>query len=327
MFLFSADAATAAADEQMPDGTLDFESIFQAIQEDDHLPETVIVALMHTLRDIRYPEPNVLELRVPITVCGDTHGQIFDLFQLFEISGHLADETTIEYLSLGDYVDRGYYSLETLGLLAALKVKYPSRVFLLRGNDESRQVNHMHGFCSDCMHVYGHIGVWTLCNEIFDLLPITALIAKAIFCVHGGLSKNIDFVEQFDLIVRRTELPAEGPLCDVCWSDPDDVEEWVVNKRGAGWLFGWNQVKKFLQLNGLRFMARSDQMVMEGFQWYFDNSLITVWSAPNYMYRAGNKACVMKLSSGLDVDIRIFEPHEDSLRRKPEDLPAMPYFA
>jgi diadenosine tetraphosphatase ApaH/serine/threonine PP2A family protein phosphatase len=311
----------------MSNGALDFPSIFQTIHEGNHLPETVIVALMHTLQDILYQEPNVLELPVPITVCGDIHGQIFDLFQLFEISGHLTDETTIEYLFLGDYVDRGYYSLETFGLLAALKVKYPSRVFLLRGNHESRQVNHMYGLYSDCMQVYGHIGVWTLCNEVFDLLPITAVIAKAVFCVHGGLSKNVDFVEQFDLIVRRTELPTEGPLCDVCWSDPGDVEEWVLNQRGAGWLFGGNQVKKFLRLNGLRFMARSHQMVMEGFQWYFDNSLITVWSAPNYMYRSGNKACVMKLSNGLDVDIRVFEAHEDSLRKKPEDVTVISSFA
>jgi diadenosine tetraphosphatase ApaH/serine/threonine PP2A family protein phosphatase len=188
----------------------------------------------------------------------------------------------------------------------------------------------MYGFYTDCLQIYGHIGVWTLCNEVFDLLPITAIIGNRVFCTHGGLSKGIDLVEQFDLIPRRVELPTEGPLCDVCWSDPDDVEDWVVNQRGAGWLFGREQVRHFLQLNGLSLIARSHQLAQEGFQWYFDQTLITVWSAPNYMYRAGNRASVMKLPDNFqtadDVRLELFDADPRGGTRKPEDV-MLGYFA
>jgi diadenosine tetraphosphatase ApaH/serine/threonine PP2A family protein phosphatase len=279
----------------MTEETLDFPAIFDTLKDGNHLIEPSFVSLMHSLQDILYQEPNLLELHLPITVCGDTHGQIYDLMHLFEISGAMTDDNSLDYLFMGDYVDRGYYSLENFAFLAALKVKYPNRIWLLRGNHESRQVNHMYGFYADCLQVYGHIGVWTLCNDIFDLLPITAVISKRVFCTPGGLSKGIDLLEQFDLISRRVELPTEGPLCDLCWSDPDDVEDWDVNQRGAGWLFGQEQVRHFLELNGLSLIARSHQLAQEGFQWHFDQTLITVWSAPNYMYRAGNRASVMKL--------------------------------
>lgn len=306
---------------------IDYDMIFEQIRNGNHLSEPVIQKLMDRMKEILYQECNVLELRAPITVCGDIHGQLFDLFQLFSKSGEIDEGTDTVYLFMGDYVDRGYYSLETFSYLAALKCKFTDRIYLLRGNHESRQVNQIYGFYNDCLQVYGHVGVWTLCNEVFDLLPISAIVDKKIFCVHGGLSKGIDLIEQLDLLTRRTELPTEGPLSDLCWSDPDNVQQWVMNQRGAGWIFGKPQVEKFLHTNKLSLIARSHQLAMDGYQWFFDKQLITVWSAPNYMYRAGNKATIMKVSGPeLNTELIEFDAHPDSLVRKPDDI-VLSYFA
>ena len=305
---------------------LDFDNIFETISKGEHLPEPTVVSLLNIVRPILFEEPNVLELSSPITVCGDIHGQLFDLFKLFDIAGHISPDNNNVYLFMGDYVDRGYYSLETFAYLIALKIKYPSRIYLLRGNHESRQVNQMYGFYNDCVQAYGHIGVWSLANDTFDLLPISAIVDQKVFCVHGGLSKGIDLIEQLDLLQRRVELPPEGSLCDLCWSDPADVQQWTMNQRGAGWMFGKPQVEQFLHANNLKFIARSHQLAMNGYQWYFDNQLITVWSAPNYMYRAGNKATVMKLDQTLTPQLIEFVEHPESSSRKPDELP-LSYFA
>ena len=305
---------------------VDCSAILATIREGGHLTEPQVFSMMYSLREILYRECNVLELRAPITVCGDIHGQLWDLFQIFDVAGEISDDNSVTYLFMGDYVDRGYYSLETFAYLVALKLKHPNRIFLLRGNHESRQVNHMYGFYNDCIQLYGHVGVWSLCNDIFDLLPIAAVIDGGVFCVHGGLSKAVDLVEQLDLLSRRIELPTEGPLCDLCWSDPADIDNWEMNSRGAGWIFGRAPVEKFLRLNGLKMIARSHQMAMEGYEWYFDKKLITVWSAPNYMYRAGNKATVMKLDENLNPELVGFDAHPDSMTKKPDDI-VLGYFA
>lgn len=302
-------------------GDNEINEILETIKEGNHLPEIKLVNLMRRLKDILYQECNVLELPVPIIICGDIHGQLFDLFNLFDKVKSCVGNSEPTYLFMGDYVDRGYYSIETFAYLAALKVSHPQKYLLLRGNHESRQVNLQYGFYNDCVQVYGHTGIWTLCNEIFDLLPISAIVDNHFFCVHGGLSKEIKLVEQLDLLQRRTDLPPQGALSDLCWSDPEEnITEWTLNKRGAGYLFGKPQVEEFLHLNNLKMVTRSHQLAMEGYQYFFDEQLITVWSAPNYMYRAGNKATVMKVDEHCNFELIGFEAHKDSLTKKPEEL-------
>lgn len=302
----------------------DLDWIIEAVYNRRHVTEPQVISLMHALQEVLFNEPSCLDLPGPVTVCGDIHGQLFDVFQLFEVSGEMSDDPSITYLFMGDYVDRGAYSLETFVLLAALKLRYPSRMFLLRGNHESRGQNQGYGFYDNCINIYGHAGVWGLCNETFNLLPLAAVVNKQVFCVHGGLSKNIRLIEEIELMRRNTAIPTEGPMTDFCWSDPGEVADWTVNRRGAGWVFNGTHVREFCHRNGLEVVARSHQVAMEGVEWFFNKSLVTVWSAPKYMGRFQNKACVMKVSSEGELDFVMFDGHVGSTA--PEEI-VVGYFA
>lgn len=304
--------------------------IIETIKQGNSVPEEQLVPLLIKLMEVLYTENNVLELSSPITICGDIHGQLYDLFELFDKATDKKGIRDQKFLFMGDYVDRGRFSIETFAYLAALKLRYPNQFYLLRGNHECRQVNQMYGFFNETQMLYGHAGVWTFCNDVFDLLPMAALIDGRVFSVHGGLSPKITLIESIALLNRQAELPSNGPLCDLCWSDPEEIDTWRENQRGAGWLFGAPQAKEFCFNNGLDFITRSHQLAMEGYKWFFDKKLVTVWSAPNYMYRSGNKACVMKYHPGSSqkdpYDIVMFEPRPENLRKQPEEIPNSPYF-
>ncbi|EGO59119.1 serine/threonine-protein phosphatase PP-X isozyme 2 [Neurospora tetrasperma FGSC 2508] len=284
------------------------------------IPESDVRELCHKAREILIEEGNVVTVNAPVTICGDIHGQFHDLMELFRVGG---DPPDTNYLFMGDFVDRGFYSLETFLLLLCLKVRYPDRMTLIRGNHESRQITTVYGFYDECYRKYGSANVWRYCCDVFDYLALGALVlgasntispsagegtvgnpAGAVLCVHGGLSPLIDKVDKIRLLDRKQEVPHEGAMCDLLWSDPDEIDGWGLSPRGAGFLFGADIVKVFNHRNDLSLIARAHQLVMEGFKEMFDASIVTVWSAPNYCYRCGNVAALLELSeddSGLGV--------------------------
>jgi len=259
--------------------------------------------------DILVEESNVQKIYPPVTICGDIHGQFYDVLELFKVGGECP---RTNYLFMGDFVDRGFYSVETFLLLLALKVRYPDRIFLIRGNHESRQITQVYGFYDECLRKYGSLNVWRYCVEVFDYLSLAALVDGVVLGVHGGLSPTISTIDQVRAIDRKQEVPHEGPMCDLLWSDPEEMTGWGISPRGAGYLFGGDICKQFNYINGLRFIARAHQLVMEGFKWMFDSQLVTVWSAPNYCYRCGNIASVLELDSNLQCEFKVFNaaPHE-----------------
>lgn len=265
-------------------------------------------------------EANVQHLDTPVTICGDIHGQLHDLLTLFQTGGECPGT---QYLFLGDFVDRGFYSVESVLLLLALKVRYPDRIALIRGNHESRQITTVYGFYDECVRKYGSVNVWRYCCEVFDYLALGAIVGGSVFCVHGGLSPEIDSVNQIRVIDRKQEVPHEGGMCDLLWLDPEDVNGWAILPRGAGFLFGGNEVRQFLHKNDVALIARAHQLVMEGYKELFDGGLVTVWLAPNYCYRCGNVALVLTITDSLERQYKVFEAvspdHEVVPKRPPTD--------
>jgi len=176
------------------------------------------------------------------------------------------------------------------------------------------------------MRKYGNPNPWKYCTDIFDYLAIAAVIEGKILCIHGGLSPDIKTLDQIRVIDRKVEIPHEGPFCGLLWSDPEDIESWASNRRGAGWLFGSKVTKEFNHLNGLELICRAHQLVQEGYQfWFPDKNLVTVWSAPNYCYRCGNVAAILELNENLDRKWTIFNAVPESAKSQhPRTL--LPYF-
>eukprot|EP00298_Acanthocystis_sp_HF-20_P016360 c21459_g1_i1.p1 GENE.c21459_g1_i1~~c21459_g1_i1.p1 ORF type:complete len:308 (-),score=106.53 c21459_g1_i1:47-970(-) len=270
------------------------------------LDEILLKKLANKVAEILIEEPNLVQITPPVVIVGDVHGQFHDLREMFKVIGEAPEK---QFLFLGDYVDRGANSLETLVLLLCMKACYPSRITLLRGNHECRQITSAYGFLDECLRKYGTTSAWSLCCDLFDLFPISALVDNKIFCVHGGISPDLPTLDSIYLVNRQQELPIQGKLCDLMWSDPEEhTNLWSLNTRGAGYLFGEQAATAFNHANGLELVCRSHQLSMEGFQYHFNSkNVLTVWSAPNYCYRCGNKATVLELNDRLERNLSFFE--------------------
>ncbi|KAH3675724.1 hypothetical protein WICMUC_002516 [Wickerhamomyces mucosus] len=301
----------------------DVDNAIELLKQCKQIPEKDVYELCTKVQELLIKESNVEILDTPVTICGDIHGQLHDLITLFATVGELPLK---KYLFLGDFVDRGFYSLESLLLLLCYKIRYPDRITLIRGNHESRQITTVYGFYDECLRKYGSANVWRYCCEVFDYLSLGALINGQVFCVHGGLSPDLTSINQIKLIDRKQEVPHEGAMCDLLWSDPDDVPSWGISPRGAGYLFGSNEVSKFLHQNDLSLIARAHQLVMEGYKELFDGDLVTVWSAPNYCYRCGNVAAVLTIDDDLKRNYTIFEASLQDVSNIPSKKPAIDYF-
>ncbi|KAL5318775.1 hypothetical protein ACEPPN_013841 [Leptodophora sp. 'Broadleaf-Isolate-01'] len=356
-----------------------------------YLPEPVMKQLCEKVKECLMEESNIQPVDTPVTICGDIHGQFYDLLELFRIAGGMPGESNVQkpttvissddieppteitnpklrkkirssdsgiesasgeeddeeergrprtagqssrggstggdsaigvnevsgngnqrFIFLGDFVDRGYFSLETFTLLMCLKAMYPDKITLVRGNHESRQITQVYGFYEECQQKYGNASVWKSCCQVFDFLVLAAIVDGEVLCVHGGLSPEIRTVDQIRVVARAQEIPHEGAFCDLVWSDPEDVETWAVSPRGAGWLFGNKVATEFNHVNKLRLIARAHQLVNEGYK-----AFVTVWSAPNYCYRCGNVASIMNVDKDLVPKFSIFSA-------VPEDQRAVP---
>ena len=287
------------------------------------LPEPDLKRLCEIVKGLLLEESNVQPVSSPVTVCGDIHGQFYDLLELFRTGGDIPETN---YVFMGDFVDRGYYSLETFTLLLALEARYPNKITLLRGNHECRQITQVYGFYDECQQKYGNPNAWKYCTQVFDYLTLAALIDGRILCVHGGLSPDLKTLDQIRTIPRNQEIPHEGAFCDLMWSDPEDIENFQVGPRGAGWLFGSRVTTEFCRINKLELICRAHQLVQEGYKYMFpDKNLVTVWSAPNYCYRCGNVASILELDANLNRQFKIFNAVPDSERVIPPRT-SMPYF-
>ena len=304
-------------------GKTDADVWLTTLKQGQVLPERDLRILCEKLKEILIEESNVQPISAPVTICGDIHGQFYDLLELFNKGGEIPET---RYVFMGDFVDRGYHSVETFQYLMCLKLKWPNCITLLRGNHETRQTSTVYGFYDETIRKYGNANPWIYCTEVFDYLGIAAIIEGKIFCVHAGLSPDIKTLDQIRLFERRMEIPHEGPFCDLMWSDPEDIETWALSPRGAGWLFGSRVTTEFNHINDLELIARAHQLVMTGYKyWFKEENLITVWSAPNYCYRCGNVASILSINSNMERKFDIFNAVNDRQSTVPYRT-VVPYF-
>ncbi|KAF7131540.1 hypothetical protein RHSIM_Rhsim09G0169500 [Rhododendron simsii] len=298
------------------------------------LTESEIKQLCVASRDIFMQQPNLLELEAPIKICGtlslslslslcgdfltrgflslwfvagDIHGQYSDLLRLFEYGGF---PPLANYLFLGDYVDRGKQSLETICLLLAYKIKYPENFFLLRGNHECASINRIYGFFDECKRRF-NVKIWKSFTDCFNCLPVAALVDDRILCMHGGLSPDLANLDQIRNLPRPTAVPDTGLLCDLLWSDPcRDVKGWGMNDRGVSYTFGPDKVSEFLAKHDLDLVCRAHQVVEDGYEFFAERQLVTVFSAPNYCGEFDNAGALMSVDENLMCSFQILKPAE-----------------
>jgi len=266
------------------------------------LTEQEIKSICIHARDVFMQQPILLELEAPIKICGDIHGQYYDLLRLFEYGGFPPEAN---YLFLGDYVDRGKQSMETICLLLAYKIKYPENFFILRGNHECASINRIYGFYDECKRRY-NIKLWKTFIDCFNCLPVAAIVDEKIMCMHGGLSPELSQMEQIKRIMRPTDVPDTGLLCDLLWSDPDkDIVGWGENDRGVSFTFGEDIVAQFLRRHDLDLICRAHQVVEDGYEFFARRQLVTLFSAPNYCGEFDNAGAMMSVDETLMCSFQV----------------------
>ncbi|KAG2195044.1 hypothetical protein INT46_008963 [Mucor plumbeus] len=264
-----------------------------------------IVAICKAVHEVFMSQPTLIELNPPVKVMGDIHGQYHDLIRLFEMGGFPPDSN---YLLLGDYVDRGKQSLETILLLFCYKIKYPENFFLLRGNHECANVTRVYGFYDECKR-RTNVKIWKTFVDVFNSLPIAGLIAGKIFCVHGGLSPSLSTMDDIRTIIRPTDVPEFGLLNDLLWADPSDTAfDWEDNERGVSYCFGKKVVNDFLSKFDLDLVCRAHMVVEDGYQFFNERTLVTVFSAPNYCGEFDNFGAIMSVNEELLCSFELLTP-------------------
>ncbi|KAH9916748.1 Metallo-dependent phosphatase [Epithele typhae] len=270
-------------------------------------------AILEQATDLMSREPNLLHVPSPVTVCGDIHGQYYDLMKILEVGGTF-DENS--YLFLGDYVDRGCFGIECLLYLYALKLCYPSRIYLLRGNHECRHLTEYFTFKRECLHKYS-LEIYDACIRSFQALPITALVDGKFFCVHGGISPELDTLKDLENLNRFEEPASKGLLCDLLWADPipnfgheqdptmgaglpPGVPFVDNHTRGCSYYYTYDAACKFLERNNLLGIFRGHEAQDAGYTMHRKTptkkfpSVITIFSAPNYLDVYHNRGAVIK---------------------------------
>ena len=281
------------------------------------LTEAEIRGLCLKSREIFMSQPILLELEAPLKICGDIHGQYYDLLRLFEYGGFPPEAN---YLFLGNYVDIGKQSLETICLLLAYRIKFPENFSLLRGNHECASINRIFGFYDECKRRF-NIRLWKAFTDCFNCLPVAAIIDEKIFCCHGGLSPDLQFMEQIRQIKRPTDVPDQGLLCDLLWANPSkEVMGWGENycierHDGKGrfaivrsFAFGPEIVSKFLAKHDMDLVVRGHEVIEDGYEFFAKRQLITLFSAPNFRGELDNAGTMMSVDETLMCSFQSLKP-------------------
>ena len=288
-------------------------------------------------------ERSLIRIDPPVTIVGDLHGHIMDLFYILSNFGL---PPLKKYLFLGDLVDRGEFSIECVTMVFLLKILYPEQVFLIRGNHEFYYQCSQGGFVEQLQSFYNDPSIIEGFISVFNYLPLGALIANTFICVHGGIGPMVTYLESIDSIQRPINEFGNDIVDSLCWSDPsENVIGYQASNRGLGYLFGKDIMDKFHSKNQTKICIRGHECVMDGFLPQFDDTILTVFSASNYCGLMENKGSVLEICDHfsyepkqwgplpylLRTDVCFMCPHnESSLRRVlkvSQSTKVLPYYA
>ncbi|GMT31207.1 hypothetical protein PFISCL1PPCAC_22504, partial [Pristionchus fissidentatus] len=265
-----------------------------------------IAYICNQARTLLLEQPALIEIEAPVKICGDIHGQFADLLRLFNKTGF---PPTANYLFLGDYVDRGKHNLETILLLLGYKLRYPKTFFLLRGNHELTSINRVYGFLDECVRRYGNKRVHNDIQEVFNVMPLAAVVGEKILCMHGGLSPVLNKLDDLRNMKRPFDDPQVRTLeCDILWSDPmPGVTGFMNSPRGTSHIFGEQALKEKCDMLNIDLVVRAHQVVQDGYEFFCGRKLVTIFSAPHYCAQFDNAAAVMCVDKHLKCSFEILK--------------------
>lgn len=266
------------------------------VNSSDVLNATVINTILNDAIKCFQSQDMLLRISAPLCVVGDIHGQFTDLVHIFNLIGKPPNQ---RYLFLGDYVDRGLHSIETFILLVTLQLRHPDKLYLLRGNHECQSINKLYGFYDECKKRFS-VKLWKKFCEVFEFMPVAAIIDDKIFCAHGGISMHLNKLEQINQITRPCDIPDQGLLCDILWSDPEpNITGYEPNDRGVSYVFGYDRIDHFNKKFQFDLICRAHQIEQEGYAFHCNRQLMTIFSAQNYCGEFNNSASVLLINEDL----------------------------
>ena len=275
------------------------------------LPLDDIYELIRITREVLLQQDMLIQTNAPICICGDTHGQYYDLLKIFEVCGFPPNQ---RYVFLGDYVDRANQSIETMCLMMCYKIKYPHDFFLLRGNHECASINRIYGFFDECKRRYS-AKLWKNFAGMFNCLPVSALIEEQILCMHGGISPELYDLQQINKLARPCDVPDFGLMCDLLWADPEpDIAGWTESDRGVSFVFGYRVIEEFNKHHDLSLIVRAHQVVEDGYEFHANRNMVTIFSAPNYCGEFDNAGGIMSVNEDMVCSFKVIKP---SAERRP----------
>ena len=271
--------------------------------KEKYIDKVYLLRMLKKAKEIFFEQKEaIIDITIPkdkyFTVVGDIHGQFYDLLKIFDINGYPSEENP--YLFNGDFVDRGVFGVECIITLIAFKLLYPNHFYMARGNHEDISINYRYGFRNEVIDKYdGDGSIFDCFSELFKFLPLGHILNKEILVIHGGLfNKDGVTIDELKKIDRFRNVPLKGLMADLLWSDPMEENGKIPSMRGAGVNFGPDVTEKFLKENNLKLLVRSHQVRMEGYQIEPGGKVITVFSAPNYCDRQGNKGAIIRFKGG-----------------------------
>jgi serine/threonine-protein phosphatase PP1 catalytic subunit len=270
------------------------------------MQEYDVKAALLKVKGIVEQDCSLVPVSAPVKIVGDIHGQFSDLVRLLECGGHPPEQS---YIFLGDYVDRGNYGVECFVLLCCYKIQHPDKMYMLRGNHECGPISRIYGFYDEVKRRF-NVKMWKTFCEVFNRLPLAAMVDEKIFCVHAGLSPELmNDASVVSKVKRPCDVPEEGLVCDLMWSDPEpDITGWAENDRGVSYVFGPDIVTDFLDKNDYDLVVRAHQVVEDGYEFFASRQMVTLFSAPNYCGEFDNAGAMMTVRDDLMCSFQLLKP-------------------